>query len=76
MDTISKNEAALRLELAFELFGAGCDMMEKKLRRDHPEANDDLIEQLLSEWLQTRPGAEMGDAKGVPSNRFESRRQS
>ncbi len=63
MDT---NEAAVqRLRLAFDLYAAGEAIMRQNLRRRHPEASESEIERLLVEWLQTRPGAEAGDAEGT-----------
>jgi Rv0078B-related antitoxin len=35
-----------------------------QLRREHPSATDEDIEALLVAWLETRPGAENGDAWG------------
>ena len=63
MDT---NEAAVqRLRLAFDPHAAGEAIMRQNLRRRHLEASEAEIETLLVEWLQTRPGAEAGDAEGV-----------
>ena len=53
-----------KLRLAFELFDAGVSLMRQKLRRQHPEVPTERIDQLLAEWLSTRPGAEHGDAVG------------
>jgi len=52
--------------LAFDLHEAGVLVMRSKLRREHPDADDDIIEELLARWLRTRPGAEHGDAEGQP----------
>ena len=49
-----------------DLFEAGVDLMRQNLRRRHPEANDEAIEELLHEWLLDRPGAASGDAAGQP----------
>ena len=40
---------------------AGLDLMRCNLRRQHPAANDERIQELLNEWLLQRPGAELGD---------------
>lgn len=37
-----------------------------QLRREHPDATDEAIEAMLVAWLETRPGAEHGDAWGRP----------
>lgn len=55
-----------RLLAAFDLFEFGVEMMAATLRRRHPEASAEQIERLLDAWLQERPGAEDGDAPGVP----------
>lgn len=55
-----------RLLAAFELFEFGVEMMAATLRRRHPEASQEQIERMLEAWLQDRPGAELGDAPGVP----------
>ena len=41
-------------------------MSRASLRREHPHAGPERIDRLLREWLATRPGAEHGDAIGVP----------
>lgn len=57
---------ARRLRTAFELFEAGVRMMTERLRRRHPQASPAELEALLREWLLSRPGADTGDADGVP----------
>jgi hypothetical protein len=51
-----------RFRETFELFEVGLEMRRAQLRREHPEAADAEIEQLLQAWLRHRPGAEEGDA--------------
>lgn len=58
--------AALRLRLALELYETGERMMIQKWRRELPDATDAQIEARLRAWLLERPGAEQGDAEGVP----------
>lgn len=64
---------AQKLELSLDMFAYGCDMMRQNLRRTHAGASDEVIEDLLREWLRTRPGAESGDGVGClgtwPRNR-------
>lgn len=55
-----------RLLAAFELFEFGVEMKAAALRRRHPDAAPEQIERMLEAWLQERPGAEDGDAPGVP----------
>ncbi len=46
------------------MFEYGRAMMRENLRRAHPQADDDAIEELLRAWLRHRPGAEDGDCVG------------
>jgi len=55
-----------RLQLAFDLYDAGEDLMRQNLRRRHPSESAEQIEERLVAWLSTRPGAEHGDAPGTP----------
>jgi len=55
---------ASRLRLALDLFESGVALMRQNLRRSRPSASDSEIETALVAWLQTRPGAEHGDAVG------------
>lgn len=57
---------AERLALTFELFELGVDMMAANLRRRYPDATPAEIDRRLEAWLAERPGAELGDAPGVP----------
>jgi hypothetical protein len=69
MDATQKKAIEKRLRLALELFDAGCEMMRQNLRRAHPDASEADIDEMFGEWLQTRPGAELGDAEGIPGKR-------
>ena len=62
----SPEAMAARLRTAFDLCELGESMRRAQLRREHPDATDDEIEALLIAWLETRPGAEHGDACGRP----------
>jgi hypothetical protein len=53
-----------KLRLSLDMFTYGCEMMRQNLRRAHPEADDQEVEQLLIAWLRVRPGAEHGDGVG------------
>jgi hypothetical protein len=61
---------AEKLRAALELHEVGVELMGQNLRRRHPDASDETIEQLLTDWVRTRPGAEHGDAAGRPSTRI------
>lgn len=58
--------AAARFRVALELFATGEAIMRQNLRRRYPQASAEEIETKLVQWLQTRPGAETGDAPGKP----------
>jgi len=55
-----------RFRVVLDLAAAGEAMMRQNLRRRCPEASDQEIERLLTEWFLTRPGAEHGDGPGRP----------
>jgi hypothetical protein len=57
---------AARLRTAFDLCELAESMRVAQLRREHPDATDSEIEAMLVAWLETRPGAEHGDAWGRP----------
>jgi len=54
-------ELGARLRVALDMVDAGLDLMRCNLRRQHPAANDERIQELLNEWLLQRPRAELGD---------------
>lgn len=62
----SPDAMAARLRTAFDLCALGESMRRAQLRREHPDATDDEVEAMLVAWLETRPGAEHGDAWGRP----------
>lgn len=59
-----------RLRTALALHGDGVALMRQNLRRRHPDAAAQEIEQLLQAWLLDRPGAEYGDGVGRPGRRL------
>jgi hypothetical protein len=63
---IDEDRAAEGLRWAFDLFEAAEEMLETRLRREHPEASDAQIDEWIGAWLAKRPGAELGDADGLP----------
>lgn len=64
--TNSRRQLGKGLELAFDLFEAGEQIMRQNLKRRHPDAAPEEIEARFAEWLAQRPGAELGDAVGKP----------
>jgi hypothetical protein len=57
-------DPAAKLRAALELSDFGLRLMRQNLRRSHPEETEHEIERRLARWLETRPGAESGDAIG------------
>ena len=56
------------LRVALDLFETGVAVMRENLRRQHPNADEDELTRRLAAWLQSRPGAEAGDADGRAVN--------
>ena len=50
-----------RLQIAFDLYDVARDLKRESLRRAHPSASDDDLEQLLFAWHLDRPP----DGEGV-----------
>ncbi|HUG36796.1 MAG TPA: hypothetical protein VML54_07585, partial [Candidatus Limnocylindrales bacterium] len=63
-DPATGDAMASRLRIALDLCEMGESMRRMQLRRERPSASDEEIEALLVAWLETRPGAEEGDAWG------------
>jgi hypothetical protein len=40
--------------MAFQMANSGLEMMRQNLRREHPDASDDAIHELLKNWLDGR----------------------
>lgn len=55
-----------RMQITFELCDAAEQMKRLTLKRQHPDATDEEIEEMIVAWYQYRPGAEHGDGDGVP----------
>ena len=62
----SADAMAARLRMAFDLCALGESMRRAQLRREHPGMTDGEVEAMLVAWLETRPGAQHGDAWGRP----------
>jgi hypothetical protein len=56
--------ASERFKLVLDLFQAGMEMKRLSLRREHPDATEEEIEEQLGRWLGHRAGAEQGDCPG------------
>ena len=62
----SPEAVAARVQSALDLCEMAENMRRAQLRREHPDATDHEIQVMLVAWLNTRPGAEHGDAWGRP----------
>lgn len=56
-----RDHLVARFHTAVELWATGVALHRQTIRRHHPDASADEVEALLNQWLQHRPGAEMGD---------------
>lgn len=50
-----------RFHTTVDLWATGVTLRRQAISRHQPEASVDEVEALLNQWLQQRPGAEMGD---------------
>jgi hypothetical protein len=55
-----------RLEVALDLHRMGVEIMRQNFVRRHAQATEQQIDDLLAEWMRSRPL----DAPGRPSRRF------
>jgi hypothetical protein len=64
----SKDPAAIaeRFGLALDLFATGEALVRQRICREHPDLSQVEVEARLVAWLESRPGAEHGDADGRP----------
>src|SRR5262245_16526348 len=51
----TERDLANKLKVAFEMFDLGITMMRQSLRRRNPRATKRQIDDLLAEWLASRP---------------------
>lgn len=54
----------------FDLAELGAAMYRQRLRREQPGIDESQLDELVGEWLRSRPGAPHGDAVGRSANRF------
>lgn len=66
MPSERNRRAAERFQTALALYELAEEMLRQKVRREHPEASEEEIEQHVVEWRLHRPGAEFGDGPGLP----------
>jgi hypothetical protein len=58
------------LQAVLDLAELGESMLRQRLRREEPDISDAELDARIAEWRSARPGAPVGDADGVPGNRF------
>lgn len=64
--TSAPETPAERLRVAFELHDLAVKMLRQRYRREHAGATEAEVEAAVAEWHSRRPGAEFGDAEGLP----------
>jgi hypothetical protein len=65
MRPVRDPEVRDRVKAMFELNELAETLMRQNLRRRFPDESSEQIESRVWAWLQTRPGAEHGDAGGA-----------
>ncbi|MEW6746202.1 MAG: hypothetical protein AB1486_25965 [Planctomycetota bacterium] len=63
-----------RLAETLDLMDAAVRLIEERLRREHPEATEEEIRGLLSDWLRQHEGATHSDGPGQPAPAERMRR--
>lgn len=66
---MSASTPAERLRIALDMFELGEQLMRTRLRREHPDFDDEQLAMARQRWLHERPGAEFGDYPGRPCSR-------
>ena len=59
-----------RMQMALDLYEFAEQIQRQNIRRRNPELSEDEVEERIVQWLQHRPGAELGDGVGRPTDRF------
>jgi hypothetical protein len=66
MNDEGPDAVAARLRTALDLCALGESVRLAQLKRERPEATEAELEAAFVAWLESRPGAEHGDAWGRP----------
>jgi hypothetical protein len=64
-------ELGARLRFALSMVETGVELTRCRLRREHPEADDARIQELLNEWLLARPADEFSDRPDLVLRRLD-----
>jgi hypothetical protein len=62
----SPTELGRRLDQALALADEGLEIMGQNLRRRHPDASDEEIQERLSAWVNDRPPDCPGPSRTIP----------
>lgn len=54
------------LQIALDLAELGAEMRAQRHRREHPNASDDEVAEVVAAWWSDRSQAPDGDAEGKP----------
>jgi len=65
MTVCTDSNIEIRIRTALELCDLGAELVEQRLRRENPTANEAEIRKRVADWYSSRPGAEDGDAFGI-----------
>ena len=55
-----------KLRITFALIDVAERMFRQRLRRESPDITEQALEERIGAWYAQRPGAEFGDAQGIP----------
>jgi Rv0078B-related antitoxin len=53
------------LDVVDEMFDLGVEMRRERARREAPELDDAAVDEIVTSWLLSRPGAPIGDSAGT-----------
>lgn len=67
MSDATAETATERLRITFELIEVAERMLRQRLRREQPGISQQALDERVDAWYARRPGAEHGDAEGVPA---------
>src|SRR5687768_7933934 len=68
MESAHPETPAERLRITFALIETAERMLRARLRRESPQMSEQAVEERVAAWYAKRPGAELGDAMGIPAS--------
>jgi len=66
MGAVLRETPLEKLRMAFSLIDTAERLLRQRLRRESPGISEQVLEEQVLAWYARRPGAELGDAQGVP----------